>query len=46
MPNSMVMFTFSVFDGKFPFWENLVEIIKIVSLSQNLFEIIKIASLS
>ena len=32
----MVMFTFSVFDWKYPFWENLVQKIKIVSLSRNL----------
>ena len=33
MQNSMVMFTFSVFDQKFPFWEILVQKIKIASLS-------------
>ena len=32
----MVVFTFSVLDQKDPFWANLVEKIKIVSLSQNL----------
>ena len=34
--NSMVMFPFSVFDGKYPFWEKMVQKIKIVSLSLNL----------
>ena len=29
--NSMMMFTFSVFDQKNPFWANLVQKIKIVS---------------
>ena len=33
MQNSMVMFTFSVFDWKYPFWVNSVQKIKIVSLS-------------
>ena len=31
-----MIITFSVLDWKYPFWENLVEIIKIVSLSLNL----------
>ena len=30
--NSVVMFTFSDFDCKYPFWINLVQKIKIVSL--------------
>ena len=34
--NSVVQFTFSVLEGKHPFWANLVQKIKIVSLSQNL----------
>ena len=33
MQNSMVMFTFSVFDQKYPFCLNLVQKIRIVSLS-------------
>ena len=33
MRNSMEMFTFSVFDWKYPFWATLVQKIKIVSLS-------------
>ena len=32
MQNSMVVFTFSVLDRKHPFWENMVQKIKIVSL--------------
>ena len=36
MMNSIVMFTFSVLDRKYPFWPNLVQNIKIVSLSLNL----------
>ena len=36
MQNSMVMFTFSVFYQKYPFWVNLVQKIKIVSFSTNL----------
>ena len=36
MQNSMVMFTFSSFDWKYHFWANLVQKIKIVSLSWNL----------
>ena len=32
MQNSMAMFTFSVFDWKYPFWTNLVQKIKIVTL--------------
>ena len=31
MQNSMVMFTFSVFDWKYHFWVNLVQKVKIVS---------------
>ena len=38
MQNSIVMFTFSVFDRKFPFGENLVQKIKIISLSCSLFD--------
>ena len=33
MQNSMVIFTFSAFDRKYPFWENLVQKVKMVSLS-------------
>ena len=33
MQNSMALLTFSVLDWKHPFWENLVQQIKIVSLS-------------
>ena len=33
MQNSVVMFTFSVFDWKCPFWANLVQKFKIVTLS-------------
>ena len=33
MRNSMVMSTFSIFDRKYPFWANLVQKFKIVSLS-------------
>ena len=29
MHNSMVMFTFLVFDWKYPFWENLFQKIKL-----------------
>ena len=36
MQNSMAMFTFSAFDWKYPFWENLFQIVKIVSLRWNL----------
>ena len=36
MQNSMVMFTFSVFEQKYHFRENLVQKIKIISLSWNL----------
>ena len=32
MQNSMVLFTFSVFDWKYPFWANFVQKIKIISL--------------
>ena len=38
--NSMVMFTFSFFDQKYPFCLNLVQKIKIVSLSWNLVAIL------
>ena len=36
MQNSMVMFIFFVFDWKYPFWANLVQKVKIISLSWNL----------
>ena len=36
MQNSVVVFSFSVLDRKNPFWANLVQKIKIVSLSWNL----------
>ena len=36
MQNSMVMFTFSVFDRKYPYWANLVQKVKIISWSWNL----------
>ena len=36
MQNSIVMLTFSVFNRKYPFWINLVQNIKIGSLSWNL----------
>ena len=36
MKSSMAIFTFSVLDWKYPFWENLVQKIKIISLSWNL----------
>ena len=36
MLNSMVIFTFSIFDCKYPVWANLVQKIKIISLSWNL----------
>ena len=36
MQNSMVMFIFLVFAWKYPFWANLVQKIKIVTLSLNL----------
>ena len=36
MQNLMVMFTFSFFNRKYPFWTNLIQKIKTVSLSQNL----------
>ena len=36
LQNSIVKFTFSVFNGKYPFWASLVQKIKIFSLSQNL----------
>ena len=31
--NSMAMFTFSAFDQKYPFWDNLVQKFKIANLS-------------
>ena len=43
MQDSMVMFTFSVFDQKYPFWVILVQKNKIVSLSCNLvFRLIRV----
>ena len=36
MQNSIVVFTFFVFDQKFIFWENLVQNVKIVRLRLNL----------
>ena len=36
MQNSVVMFTFSVLDWKYPFWASLVQKIKIASFSWNL----------
>ena len=33
MQDSIVMLTFSVFDLKYPFWANLVQKVKIISLS-------------
>ena len=36
MQNSMLMFTFSGFDWKYPFWANLVQKVKIISWSWNL----------
>ena len=33
MRNSIVMFTFSVFNRKYPFWVNLVQKVQIVSQS-------------
>ena len=36
MQKSVVIFTFSVFDWKYPFWVNLIKKIKIVSLSSYL----------
>ena len=36
LKNSVVMFTFSVFDRKYPFWANLVQKFKIVCLKWNL----------
>ena len=35
MQNSIVVFTFCVLDRKYPFWANLFQKIKIVSLSSN-----------
>ena len=37
MLNSIVMFTFFVYDWKYVFWRNLVQKIKIISLSWNSF---------
>ena len=34
--SSTVMFTFSVFDQKYPFWANLLQKVKIISWSWNL----------
>ena len=36
MQNSMILFTFFVFEWKYPFWANLVQKIKILILSWNL----------
>ena len=36
MQNSMMLLTFFVFDWKYPFWANLVQKIKIISLSWKL----------
>ena len=36
MQNSMMLFTFFVFDWKYPFWANLVQKIRIINLSWNL----------
>ena len=36
MQNAMVMFTFPVFDRKYPFWANLVKKVKIISWNWNL----------
>ena len=36
MQNSMMLFTFFVFDRKYPFWANLVQNVKIISLSWKL----------
>ena len=36
MQNSMVVSSFSIFDWKYPFWSNLIQKIKIASLSWNL----------
>ena len=36
MQNSMMLFTFFVFECQYPFWVNLVQKIKIISLSWNL----------
>ena len=36
MQNSMVIFTFSVCDRKYPFWVNLIQKVKINSLSWNM----------
>ena len=35
MQNSMAMLTFSFFDGKYSFWANLIQKIKIVNLRSN-----------
>ena len=39
--NSMVLFTFSVFNREYPFWVSLVQKLKIVSFSWNLVMMIK-----
>ena len=36
MQNSMILFTFFVFEWKYPFWANLVQKVKIISWSWNL----------
>ena len=36
MQNSMMLFSFLVFDWKYPFWANLVQKVKIISWSWNL----------
>ena len=36
MHNSVMLFTFFIFDQKWPFWANFVQIVKIVSLRWNL----------
>ena len=36
MQDLMMLFTFSVFDGKYPIWVNLVQKPKIISLSLKL----------
>ena len=36
MQNSVMLFAFFVFDWKYPFWANLVQKVKIISLSWNL----------
>ena len=39
--NSIMMFTFSVLDRKYVFWANLVQNVKIVSLTKCLFSVFK-----